>query len=227
MLIYAHRGASGRLPENTLAALRGAMEDRADGVEIDLHATADGVPVLLHDRDLSVATSGTGVIDGHSLIDLAGIDVGGGQSIPTFADALSLVAGRLRLDVEVKQPGIEAAVLAELRLHSKAEWFVSSFDWDILRRFRALDSGAPLWPLAEHFDDSLLAVAAELVSPGVAIWREAIDERVAKDLSERGLAGAIWTVNDAGDACRIRDLGAAILITDHPAAIRAALSKTA
>lgn len=227
MLIYAHRGASGRLPENTLAAFRGAIADGAAGVEFDLHATADGVPVLIHDRDLARTTSGRGPVDALDLAALVDIDAGGGESIPTFADALAVVAGRLRLDIEVKQPGIEDAVLAELRRHPDADWFVSSFDWDTLRAFRRLDPDAPLWPLAGTFDDRLLAVAGELGSAGVALAATAFTAAAAARLGERGLSCAVWTVNDPAEARRVRALGAAVLVTDHPAAIADALAEAA
>ena len=224
MLIFAHRGASGRLPENTLAAVRGAIEDGADGIEIDLHATANGTPVLLHDRDLARTTSGRGPVEALSDADLSGLDAGNGEPLPTFAAALDIAAGRLRLDIEVKQPGIEARVLAELRRLPEAEWFVSSFDWNILRAFRALDRSARLWPLAVRVGDELLTFAADLDAPGVALAAPAYTREVAALLAERGLACAVWTVNDVAEARRVRDLGAAILISDWPAEMRAALA---
>lgn len=224
MLIYAHRGASGRLPENTLAAISGAIADGADGVEFDVRATADGVPVLLHDRDLARTTSGQGPVDALALADLAGIDAGNGERVPTLAEALAAAVGRLRFDIEVKQSGIEAAVLAEVRRCLDADWFVSSFDWAILRAFRALDAAAPLWPLSATFDDALLAVATELASPGVALAAGAFDADAAAALADRGLACAVWTVNEPAEAIRMRSLGAAILVTDRPAAMRSALA---
>lgn len=225
MLIYAHRGASGRLPENTLAAIRGAIEDGADGVEFDVRATADGVPVLLHDRDLGRTTTGDGHVDALPRAALSGIDAGNGEPVPTLAEALALAAGRLRFDIEVKQPGIEAAILAELRRHPAAEWFVSSFDWGRLRAFRALDDSAALWPLAATFDDALLAVAAELAAPGVALAANAFTPDVAAELAAHRLECAVWTVNEFAEACRMQTLGATTVVTDVPAEIRRALAR--
>lgn len=224
MLIYAHRGASGRLPENTLAAIRGAIEDGADGVEFDLHATADATPVLLHDRDLARTTSGRGPVDRLASTELAGIDAGGGEPVPTLAEALHVAGGRVRLDIEIKRAGIEAAVLADLRRFPAADWFVSSFDWGILRAFRVLDGGASLWPLATNLDDALLAAAAQLGAPGVALSAGTYSPDVAAALVARGLACAVWTVNDPSEARRVRALGATILVTDWPAEMRDALA---
>lgn len=224
VLIYAHRGASGRLPENTLAAIRGAIDDGSDGIEFDLHATADGVPVLLHDGDLARTTSGRGAVSSLCYPELAGIDAGNGERVPTLAEALAVAAGRLRLDIEVKQPGIEAAVLADLRRFPTADWFVSSFDWEILRAFRALDAAAPLWPLAVAFGGALIEIAAALGSAGVALASAAYGPKAADLLARSGLACAVWTVNDPEEARRVRALGASVVVTDWPAAIRQALA---
>ncbi|MGI9254653.1 MAG: glycerophosphodiester phosphodiesterase [Thermomicrobiales bacterium] len=224
MLIYGHRGSSARLPENTIAALRGAIEDGADGVEFDIHASRDGVPVLIHDRELERTTNGHGQVDAQSLADLRNLDAGNGEAIPTFDEALAVIAGSLKLDVELKQAGAEVATLAALRGYPDAEWLISSFEWDILRSVRAIDPDAALWPLTEGFDDDLLAVADELGSPGVALWFPFFNEDTAPVLRERGLKVAVWTVNDADIARRMRDLGADVLISDDPAGIRSALA---
>jgi glycerophosphoryl diester phosphodiesterase len=223
LLIYGHRGASARLPENTLAAMRGVVEDGADGVEFDVFASIDGVPVLIHDRDVGRTTDGVGNVDELTLAELKALDAGNGERIPTLAEALEIIAGPLALDVELKQAGAEAATLAELYRHPGARWIISSFDWEILREVRRLDPAAEVWPLAEFFDESLLAVAAELESPGVALWFPLYNEETAPMLRDRGLQVAVWTVNDAGIAAMMRDLGAAVLMSDDPAGIRAAL----
>ncbi len=223
MLLYAHRGSSGTTPENTLAAFRQALADGADGVEFDVRATADGVPVLLHDRDLERTTDGSGPIDAISAEDLSRVRTRGGEPVPPLAEVLVAVGDRLRLNAELKQPGIEGPVLDALRGHAQPGSFVSSFDWDSLREARRLDPAAPIWPLAEVCDDALLAVAAELGSPGVSLAAAAFDRFAADRLRQAGLAVGVWTVNDPGEAFRVRDLGAAIVMTDQPAAIRRAL----
>jgi glycerophosphoryl diester phosphodiesterase len=224
VLIYGHRGASGRLPENTVAALRGAIEDGADGVEIDVRATADGVPVLLHDRELGRTTTGTGPVDHTTSTALTDVRTRGGEPVPTLAAALAVAGDRLQLDVELKQRGIERVVLEVLRSQAGAAWFVSSFDWDSLGEARHLDPAAPIWPLALTVDGALLAVTAELAAPGVALAATALDRVAADFLRQAGLEVGVWTVNDPTAALRARDLGAAILMTDHPAAMRRALS---
>lgn len=223
MLIYAHRGSSATTPENTLAAFAQAIADGADGAELDVRATADGVPVLLHDRALEWTTTGRGHVDEITPAELRDVDAGGGEPVPTLDAVCRLIAGRLRLDLELKQAGIAAEVLAVLARHPTLDWAISSFDWDALRALRALDPNAPLWPLAVVADESLFAVAAELRSPSVALAAEAVTSEVVAWCRGSGLGVMAWTVNDGAEARRLRALGVAALCTDAPAALRSAL----
>jgi glycerophosphoryl diester phosphodiesterase len=223
MWIYGHRGSTGTEPENTERAFAVAVAAEADGVEFDVRATADGVPVILHDRALARTTSGRGNVDELTLDQVRAVDAGQGQRVPTLVEVLDGAAGQLRLDLEVKQAGVEDEVLAILGRYPEARWAISSFDWAILRAVRERDSGAPLWPLAVRADDALFAVARELAAPTVALAAEGMDGDVARRCRAAGLAIMVWTVNEVEEARRVRELGAAALCTDFPEAIRAGL----
>ena len=85
-LIYAHRGVSAIHPENTLRAFRHALAIGVDGIELDVHATADGIPVVIHDRDVGRTTDGSGYVDQIPLARLATFDAGDGERVPTLAE---------------------------------------------------------------------------------------------------------------------------------------------
>lgn len=223
MLVYAHRGLSGRYPENTLLAFREALAAEANGIELDVHATADGVPVVIHDRDVSRTTSGSGKVDEMSLATLKALDAGSGERVPTLAEVLRLVGGALHLDIEIKGLDAEQATLDVLVEFPEARWAISSSNWDILRRIRLLDGNAELWPLAERVDEALLSTCAELASPAVSLWAGDYTETHAAALRDAGLQVVVWTVNDAAEALHLRDLGAHALCTDVPDRILRAL----
>ncbi|MCA9864142.1 MAG: hypothetical protein KC432_14010 [Thermomicrobiales bacterium] len=225
-LVYAHRGDSAAYPENTLLAFRKAMQSGAYGIELDLHATSDGTVVVIHDRSLERTTTGRGYVDEQPLAVVREADAGDGQRVPTFAEVLDLVGDNLHFDLEVKQPGIEAEVLAVLAAYPAARWAISSFDWEILRRFRAIAPGAELWPLAMHVDQALLDVAASLGSPCVAVAAGAYTAASATVLSEAGLTAMVWTVNEPDEAQRVRALGAAAMCTDVPGDMVALFANT-
>jgi glycerophosphoryl diester phosphodiesterase len=215
-LIYAHRGASAMHPENTLRAFRHAIALGVDGIEFDVHATADGIPVVIHDRDVARTTNGAGYVDEISLALLETFDAGDGERVPTLGAVLALVGDAAHLDIEIKGSGIEGAVLDALAHHPAVNWAISSFAWDTLRAVRRLDPVAEIWPLAERFGDDLIAVAAELASPAVALFTDAYTAKTAAKLSDAGLRVMVWTVNDPREARRVADLGAFALCTDNP-----------
>jgi glycerophosphoryl diester phosphodiesterase len=223
MLIFGHRGSSGTDPENTLRSFRVAIAAGADGIELDVQATGDGIPVIIHDHDLSRTTDGTGKVSSRSLAELKQLNAGHGEQIPTLDEVMALVAGKLTVDIEVKQSGIEATVLNTLAKYSMADWFISSFEWDVLLAAQRLNPSAPLWPLALALDDAVLAIADRLSSPGIALLHSAYTAEAAAHCTQAGLAVGVWTVNDPAEGHRVRELGATALMTDFPAMMRAEL----
>jgi glycerophosphoryl diester phosphodiesterase len=216
MLIYAHRGASVDHPENTLRAFRHALALGVDGIELDVHATADGIPVVIHDRDIRRTTTGVGYVDEIPLAWLQTFDAGAGEGVPSLAEVLALVGDAARLDVEIKGLGTERVVLDVLAKYPAVTWAISSFDWNTLRTVRRLDATAELWPLAERCGDDLIAIAAELASPAVSLFTGAYTTETAPKLRDAGLRVVVWTVNDPREARRVADLGAFALCTDDP-----------
>ena len=216
MQIYAHRGASAIHPENTLRAFQHALAIGVDGIELDVHATADGIPVVIHDRAVERTTDGAGYVDEMPLARLATFDAGDGERVPTLADVLALVGDAAHLDIEIKGAGIERAVLEVLAEYPDVRWAISSFAWDTLRAVRQLDSVAEIWPLTERVADDLFAVATELESPAVSLFTGAYTDESAVSLNNAGLRVVVWTVNDPREARRVADLGAFALCTDDP-----------
>jgi glycerophosphoryl diester phosphodiesterase len=223
VLILGHRGASQAHPENTLQAFQAAYEANADGLEWDVHATSDGIPVLTHDRSLARRTGDVREVDMVTLDELKALDAGNGQQIPTLAEALALCDGRGYLDIEVKQSGVEQQVLDVLEGY-KGAWGISSFDWTSLVAFRELSDTAELWLLAIQVNRILLETAARIQAKGIALYYQAIDAQTVTALHADGLQIFAWTVNDEAEAKRLNDLGVDGLITDVPETIKPLVS---
>src|SRR5437763_737162 len=122
-LRIAHRGMPRRAPENTLPAFALALDAGADGLELDIHATADGVIVVHHDPVLrdgrAIATL--------RLDDLRRYEVARGVGIPSLQELLDLVDSRAIMFVEIKAPAIETAVLQTLASY-RGPFALHSFD---------------------------------------------------------------------------------------------------
>ncbi|WP_372695342.1 glycerophosphodiester phosphodiesterase, partial [Immundisolibacter sp.] len=105
MLRIAHRGASALAPENTLAAVRRAVEFGIPWVEVDVQACADGL-VVIHDDTLERTTDGHGPVATQPLAALRRLDAGGGERIPLPQEVLDLCRGRCAVNLELKGPDV-------------------------------------------------------------------------------------------------------------------------
>lgn len=152
-LLFAHRGFSGRYPENSPLAFRKAVEEtEADGIESDVHMTKDGKLVIFHDAAVERTSNGNGYIKDMTYEELLTLDIGGwkspefaGERIWTLAQLLDFCKEtRMLLNMELKNyevfyPELEERVIAEIRAARMEERvFVSSFNHISMQRFKAL-----------------------------------------------------------------------------------------
>ena len=192
-----------------MAAFFAAVAQGADGIELDVHLTRDGVPVVIHDDTLERTTDACGPVAAVTLQELRTCDAGGwfggefsGEPVPTLEEVLSTFAGQLRLNVEIKEWQAGMAVLDLLHGYPHADSVVSSFDHDLLNRLRTADADLPL---------------AVLSTPGS--WRHAI--QVAISLSAHALHPAAEDVcRPMIAACRSHDLQIFPWTVDLPSAAR-------
>ncbi len=190
-LRLAHRGDWRRVPENTLAAFRAALAIPAcDGLEFDVRAAADGVPVVYHDETLARVHGRPERVDALASDVLA--DIG----VPTLADVLQAVGRRPFLDIELKvDPGPAVVeVLAAGRGPELHNAVISSFDHQALQ---AVGRRAPTWPRwlnAAALDEAIVGAAVGLGCRGVAVHWRALDARTVALAASAGLEVAAWTV---------------------------------
>ncbi|MXY26613.1 glycerophosphodiester phosphodiesterase, partial [Candidatus Poribacteria bacterium] len=147
----AHRGASGSAPENTLAAFKKAIEIGVDAVELDLHGSADGEVVVIHDSSLDRTTDQSGPVNQIPLETIKQADAGGwfapeftGEPVPTLSEALECVGEETIAVLEIKDPLIAEAVVAKVReTQSLNLTVIISFHISVLRTVRALEPRIP------------------------------------------------------------------------------------
>lgn len=216
MKIYAHRGFSAAHPENTLEAFRAALDVGVYGVELDIHASADGIPVVIHDEELERTTNGTGLVQSKTVAELAALDAGNGQKVPTFAEVVALANGRLHFDIEIKGKNCERRVLEVLARYPETNAAISSFDWDVLRTVRQLAPDFELWVLTPTIDGAAIATAHELGATTLAVYHLSIDHNAMEQAKAADLEVMAWTVNLKSEVERLRDLGVVAICTDDP-----------
>lgn len=224
-VVIAHRGASAHAPENTLAAFQLALEQQADGIELDVHLSADGQLIVIHDDDLARTTNQAGKVGELPLAEIRAADAGEGQKIPTLDEVLTLIQGQMWINIEFKgfapySPDIPEKVLVLVKAHGLGEKIIySSFDPRLLIQTRKLQPDAKVGLLL------LPGMAGKLVrwlfEPLVKPWslhphyslaQPSFMQRAAR----KGQAVLCWTVNDAAEIRRLKQLGVWGVITDSP-----------
>jgi glycerophosphoryl diester phosphodiesterase len=220
--VWAHRGARAVAPENTIEAFERAIELGADGVELDVHGTADGGLVVHHDA----AAPDLGVLARLPLAEIAARR----PDIPTLDAVLDVCAGRL-VNIEIKNsPGDEDfdeteqvadAVVALLTERGRRDdVLVSSFHLPTIDRVRELDGTVPTGYLALVDPRELLAVCADRGHGAIHPFFGFVTDETARPLVTEaraaGIAVNVWTVNDEVEIARLAAAGIDAVITDVP-----------
>ena len=238
-LTIAHRGSSGQAPENTLVALRLAVDQGADMLEFDVRTTQDGELIVLHDRNLRRTTNGSGNVYGCTLQQLKRLDAGAwfdqrftGEKIPTLREVCRYVPPHIGLNIEVKTDGqprfpIERTLLKLLQEErSLHRVLVSSFDHRFLTRLNVLASGIQLGALMIPVRDSAKTPAALHRSLGVS-WVVSscswLRKRFVVRAHESGLSVSCYTVNTERQLDRVVRYGIDAVITNFPAMVKQTL----
>jgi glycerophosphoryl diester phosphodiesterase len=224
--IIAHRGASHERPENTVAAFSRAAELGADGVELDVHLTADNVLVVHHDAvphdppDPALAGRGIGSL---TLEELGRFRVGG-EAIPTLEEVIRTVGGRAIIYCELKGPATAAAAAALLSpLGAKAA--VHSFDHRQIAAARKLAPALERGVLEASYH---LAPTASMESVAAAcLWMDAglIDRDLVEAVHAHGGRISAWTVDAPAEMRRLAGLGVDALCTNEVALCRSVLGR--
>ena len=226
--IVGHRGAPRERLENTLPSFERALALGADALELDVHATRDGVVVVHHDPALPLDPASADSPPGAALASLSwselrAREIGPGLGVPTLDEVLALAAGRATVYVEIKAPGIEALVVSAIA-RSAADCAVHAFDHRVCGRVRALAPGLPTGIL----------VVGRLVEPASALraagardyWQhhDEIDADLVARIHAAGGRVVAWTVNDVDEGAALSEMDVDAVCTDVPGAMRSALA---
>jgi glycerophosphoryl diester phosphodiesterase len=227
-LVTAHRGSSRRAPENSLSAIRKAIEDGADYAEIDVQETADGHVVLIHDTDLRRVAGDRRPIWEARLSDLRGLDAGSwfspefaGERIPTLEEAIDVAGDEIRLNIELKINSHEERLPERVVEILRAKGFrdrclITSLDFRALERVRRLDPELPLGFIVFETVGDLSRLPVEALS----VETRLANVRLIRRAESRGVQIHVWTINDRPGMLRMILRGAHNIITDEPALCR-------
>jgi glycerophosphoryl diester phosphodiesterase len=229
--IIAHRGFSARAPENTLSAMRAAMDAGTDAVEWDVQIAACGTPVLFHDDNLGRTSDGVGPLKRRSLEQLKQLDAGSwfsadfaGERIPTLEEAYGCVRPRVRhVYSEIKAYRELEDLERVLDITRKSGMLGSttfiSFDWRALEFIAGREPTVRVGYVIDHADkfEEALGRAARWDRSLLDFDQELVleDPFLAARTRARGVGTAAWTVNDVGTAAELIGVGITSLTTNE------------
>jgi len=221
MKVIAHRGASGHEPENTLRAIKHALQANVDGIEIDLHEV-EGKIVVIHDRWLHRTTSGKGQLSEHNFEYLRSLDAGKGEKIPTLEEVFDLVSGQCFINLELK--GVHNLSLfyqllnyAEKKCNfSPQQLLISSFNHQLLHTIHQQQPQYPIGALTACYPLDYALFAQNLHAYSVHLNVDFISDVFVKDAHERGLKVFVYTVDEVADIDSMKALGVDGIFSNYP-----------
>lgn len=206
--IFAHRGACGYEPENTLEAFALAMEQGADGIELDVQLSKDGQMVVIHDESIDRVCDGTGWVKDYTLEELKKFQVSSPEGkkgrIPTLREVLELVKpSRMKVNIELKTgifwyPNLEQMAVEEVKYQGMEERIIySSFNHYSMQKLKEY---APDAETAYLYSDVILNIGDYAKKTGIkglhpALYHVAMADFL-REYKESGLKIRVWTVNE-------------------------------
>lgn len=238
-LIYAHRGASGDAPENTMAAFRLAVGQGAHGIELDIQLTSDGRLVCIHDETLDRTTTGSGLVAGQTYEKLKRYDASYtfpgyyGEPVPLLSDVLEFLAPTsLELNIELKNSivpyeGMEEKAIRLVREAGMEQRITfSSFNhYSVAKLVRlAPDIAAGILYEANLYEPWCYASAfgASALHP----YFYSLSRSIVDSAHRAGMKVRPYTVNEEADLRRMIEWGVDAAITNYPARMKAILAET-
>ena len=219
-ICLAHRGASGYEPENTLRSFSKALELGARWIEFDLRIVEDEL-VVFHDRTLSRRAGVPGVVEKQKLSVLRTLDVGKGEKIPFFSEALSLIKGKARAQIELKGPGTGEKTAHYLNNLISMGWapdtfLVSSFDHEEILDFIKHAPTIPVALLLYGYPLHTSPMAQAIQAYSIHLHLDTVTQKRIGILHEAGFKVFVYTVNDPSDIAVMRRIGVDGVFSDFP-----------
>jgi glycerophosphoryl diester phosphodiesterase len=248
----AHQGGERLWPSNTMYAYAGAVELGVDVLEMDVHSSADGVLVLIHDDTVDRTTNGSGRVSDMTIAELQALDAGAywtedeqtypfrdmGIVIPSLEEVFAAFPG-MPMNIEIKQetPPIEEALCDLIyRFGKEDEVLIASFKPEVMDRFReicpTIATSATEPEILPYYVLNRLGLSAIYRSPAAAFQvpeysgnLKVISPRFVQGTRRHNVAVHVWTVNETEDMQRMLDAGVDGIITDRPDRLLALLGR--
>ncbi len=239
-IILGHRGSPHEAPENTLPSFLWALEQGADGIELDVHLTRDGAIAVAHNYALHKTTNGKGLLARRTLAELKSLDAGAafsskfaGTPIPTLEEVIEAVDKKACIMIEIKtytgkaNKRIACAIAGVVGSYGLYErTVISSFNPQILKQVKQADRRIPtgwlhnfIFPVSPGSCSFALFGKPDVLHP----FHKYVNNKYMEIARRCGCRVIPWTVNEAAEVKRLIGLGVDGMITDRPGRLKEAM----
>jgi glycerophosphoryl diester phosphodiesterase len=216
MLRIGHRGARAYAPENTVASFRKAIEIGVDAIELDVRKTRDNQIVVIHDADVKRTTNGKGLVSELTLEQIKSFSTEEGEKLPTLQEALDFLDKKVKVLIELKEVGVEEAVLSAVRERGlEKNVVIVSFLEDALQKVRELDKSVETGLIYAKHSNPVKAALELKANYLLALYRFTHSANVKK-AHENGLKIIVWTINPPEEVEEYAEKGVDGIASDKP-----------
>jgi glycerophosphoryl diester phosphodiesterase len=216
MLRIGHRGARAYAPENTVASFRKAIEIGVDAIELDVRKTRDNQIVVIHDADVKRTTNGKGLVSELTLEQIKSFSTEEGEKLPTLQEALDFLDKKVKVLIELKEVGVEEAVLSAVRERGlEKNVVIVSFLEDALQKVRELDKSVETGLIYAKHSNPVKAALKLKANYLLALYRFTHSANVKK-AHENGLKIIVWTINTPEEVEEYAEKGVDGIASDKP-----------
>lgn len=222
ILNIGHRGAKGHLAENTLESFQWAIDFGVDGIEFDVHLSADGQIIVIHDESVDRTTNGSGLIKKKSVVDLKALRIENQFEIPLLHQVFDLVNRKCLINIELKAGETAKPVVDLIENYvlehgwHYSDFLISSFDWPALQTVRDLHQEIPLGVLTATDLDLAIAFAKFIKAETIHPYFNLLTAENTLQMKEQHLKVFSWTINEPEDIQKIKSFNVNGIITDFP-----------
>ncbi|MCP8308716.1 MAG: glycerophosphodiester phosphodiesterase [archaeon] len=216
-IVIAHRGASAYEPENTLRAIKRALELNANMIEVDVRLSKDNHIIVIHDDSVDRTTNGKGYVKDLMLEELKKLDAGKGERIPTLQEVINTVRNKAILIIEIKVLNIEDSVVKMIEKEGiEKEAIITSFYHPILRRIKELNPMIKTGVIFKCHPVKSAELALNAHANSLFPEHKYILKEMVKEAHKHDLEIYPWTIDDLDRANQLIEMDVDGIVTNKP-----------
>lgn len=215
--VIGHRGASGYEPENTLRSINRAIELGVDAVEIDVHLSKDGEPMIIHDDTLERTTNGFGRVDQTNYRGLKNLDAGKGEKIPTLQEVINICRDKCKVIIELKGEKTDKAVAHCIRRnHFYNDCYVISFWHNMVKRIKKIDPKINTGVLIVGHPTRAYRLAKDANADLLMMNYKFVSKKLVEQAQENRMDVFVWNIDKKEELKDIVDMGVNGICSNKP-----------